>query len=145
MAFCALHSPGAEHAESNRRLRKVCSAQSLCSRLLCGVIDTSTVYEQGAVRCTEPRNDISFSLRRQCRLTSAMCVQALFTTFQFQFPLVVGLAQMMTMVPVCYIVARPKIDWATAKAVFPLALVNTLNVVFGLVGKSGNHMASHLL
>ena len=64
-----------------------------------------------------------------------MCIQALFTTFQFQFPLIVALAQMMTMVPVCYIVAKPKIDWGTAKTVFPLALVNTMNVVFGLVGK----------
>ena len=42
---------------------------------------------------------------------------------------------MVVMIPVCYIVAKPRLEWATAKAVFPLAIVNILNVVFGLVGK----------
>ena len=43
---------------------------------------------------------------------------------------------MVVMVPVCYIVAKPRLEWATAKAVFPLAVVNILNVVFGLVGEA---------
>lgn len=64
-----------------------------------------------------------------------MLLQALFTTFQFQFPITVALAQMVVMVPVCYLVARPRLEWATAKAVFPLAVVNILNVVFGLIGE----------
>lgn len=63
-------------------------------------------------------------------------LQALFTTFQFHFPITVALAQMVVMVPVCYIVAKPRLEWATAKAVFPLAVVNILNVVFGLVGEA---------
>lgn len=42
---------------------------------------------------------------------------------------------MVVMIPVCYIVAKPRLEWATAKAVFPLAIVNILNVVFGLVGE----------
>ena len=66
-------------------------------------------------------------------------MQALFTTFQFQFPITVALAQMVVMVPVCYIVAKPRLEWATAKAVFPLAVVNILNVVFGLVGEARTH------
>lgn len=66
-------------------------------------------------------------------------LQALFTTFQFQFPIAVALAQMVVMVPVCYIVAKPRLEWATAKAVFPLAVVNILNVVFGLVGEARTH------
>ena len=43
---------------------------------------------------------------------------------------------MVVMVPVCYVVAKPRLEWATAKAVFPLAVVNILNVVFGLVGEA---------
>ena len=131
MAFCALQSPGAEHAEP-RRLRQVCFAQSLGRRLLCGIFHSCPVHEQGRLATV-----VGIDCRPVCNSlqTSPMCIQALFTTFQFQFPLIVALAQMMTMVPVCYIVAKPKIDWATAKTVFPLALVNTLNVVFGLVGK----------
>ncbi len=62
-------------------------------------------------------------------------VQALFTTFQFQFPITVALAQMLVMLPICYLVAKPRLEWATAKAVFPLAVVNILNVVFGLIGE----------
>jgi hypothetical protein len=42
---------------------------------------------------------------------------------------------MLVMLPVCYLVAKPRLEWATAKAVFPLAAVNILNVVFGLVGE----------
>lgn len=60
--------------------------------------------------------------------------KALFTTFQFQFPITVAMAQMLVMVPVCYLVARPRLEWGTAKTVFPLAVVNILNVVFGLIG-----------
>ncbi|DBA68247.1 hypothetical protein WJX79_002261 [Trebouxia sp. C0005] len=60
--------------------------------------------------------------------------KALFTTFHFQFPITVALAQMLVMLPICYLVAKPRLEWATAKAVFPLAVVNILNVVFGLVG-----------
>jgi len=39
--------------------------------------------------------------------------------------------------PVCYIVARPRVDAATARACAPLALVNVLNLVCGLMGTSG--------
>lgn len=134
MASCAVQSPGAEHAESRRRLRYFSPAQALCSRLLRGFVNPSAVHEQGLFAESA---DLWHALQYiSCWTPEYWVIQALFTTFQFQFPLVVALAQMMTMVPVCYIVAKPKIDWTTAKAVFPLALVNTLNVVFGLVGKT---------
>jgi hypothetical protein len=36
--------------------------------------------------------------------------------------------------PVCYAVARPKLEWGIARGIMPLALVNVLNVVSGLIG-----------
>ena len=70
-------------------------------------------------------------------------VQALFTTFQFHFPITVALAQMVATVPVCYLIAKPRLEWSTAKAVFPLAVVNILNVVFGLIGRDWSYENRH--
>ena len=60
--------------------------------------------------------------------------QALFTTLGFHFPLLVASLQMLVIAPVCYAVARPRLSWDTIQTVLPLALVNVLNVVCGLVG-----------
>lgn len=60
--------------------------------------------------------------------------QALFTLYGFNFPVTVALLQMAVIAPVCYAVARPKLEWALARGTMPLALVNVLNVVCGLVG-----------
>ena len=60
--------------------------------------------------------------------------QALFTAYGFRAPLLVGLLQMAIIAPVCYLVARPKVDVSTARACAPLALVNVLNLVCGLMG-----------
>ena len=62
-------------------------------------------------------------------------MQALFTLYKFQFPLTVALLQMVVISPVCYAVARPRLDLATAKSVVPLAVVHVINVVAGLVGE----------
>ena len=62
-------------------------------------------------------------------------VQALFTVFGFNFPLLVALLQMLVIAPVCYAVARPRLSWDTARSVLPLALVNVTNVVCGLIGE----------
>ena len=100
--------------------------------------------------------------------------QALFTSYNFQCPLLVGLLQMAIIVPVrlqsvrerllyscsramhvycidpqipcshaqscnleqvCYAVARPRLEAKTFRAVVPLAFVNVLNLVCGLVGE----------
>ena len=63
------------------------------------------------------------------------CVQALFTLYGFTFPITVALLQMAVIAPVCYIVAKPKLEWGIARGILPLALVNVLNVVCGLMGK----------
>ena len=63
-----------------------------------------------------------------------MATQALFTSFNFQCPLLVGLLQMAIITPVCYAVARPKMELSTFRAVAPLAVVNVLNLVSGLIG-----------
>lgn len=60
--------------------------------------------------------------------------QALFTLYGFNYPLTVALLQMAFIAPVCYGVARPKLEWSTARGIMPLALVNVLNVVSGLIG-----------
>lgn len=60
--------------------------------------------------------------------------QALFTLYNFQFPLTVTLLQMAVIVPVTFAVAKPKLDWGLARAFLPLSLVNVLNVVSGLMG-----------
>ena len=65
-----------------------------------------------------------------------MFLQALFTLYGFHFPLTVALLQMGVIAPVCYAVARPKLDWALARSFLPLSLVNVLNVICGLMGKS---------
>lgn len=133
MAFrTKLASPGT-HATTSRRFWQIAGTQGVCSRLLCRVLHTGAVYEQGDV-CS----GFVWYLEAACITNERPLpvLQALFTTFQFQFPITVALAQMLVMVPVCYIVAKPRLEWATAKAVFPLAVVNILNVVFGLVGEA---------
>ena len=60
--------------------------------------------------------------------------QALFTSHGFNFPLTVAMLQMGIICPVCYLVARPRLDRALARVVAPLALVNVFNVVCGLIG-----------
>ena len=62
--------------------------------------------------------------------------QTLFTLLGFHFPLLVAFLQMLVIAPVCYAVARPQLSWDTVQTVLPLALVNVLNVVCGLVGAS---------
>lgn len=62
-------------------------------------------------------------------------LQALFTLYGFTFPITVALLQMAVIAPVCYLVARPKLEWGLARGIIPLALVNVLNVVCGLIGK----------
>lgn len=63
--------------------------------------------------------------------------KSLFTAYGFQAPLLVGLLQMLIIAPVCYIVARPPMNVATARACAPLAAVNVLNLVSGLMGTGG--------
>ena len=62
-------------------------------------------------------------------------MQALFTLYGFTFPITVTLLQMAVIAPVCYIVAKPKLEWGIARGILPLALVNVLNVVCGLMGE----------
>ena len=69
------------------------------------------------------------------------CSQALFTIFRFHFPLLVAFLQMLVIAPVCYAVARPRLSWDITRSVLPLALVNVLNVVCGLIGTA---LPSHL-
>jgi hypothetical protein len=68
------------------------------------------------------------------RALAARARQALFTLYGFNFPVMVALLQMAVIAPVCYAVARPKLEWGLARGALPLALVNVLNVVCGLVG-----------
>ncbi len=68
------------------------------------------------------------------RALAARARQALFTLYGFNFPVMVALLQMAVIAPVCYAVARPKLEWGLARGAAPLALVNVLNVVCGLVG-----------
>lgn len=63
-------------------------------------------------------------------------MQALFTLYNFQYPLTVALLQMAVIAPVCYMVAKPKLDWGVARAFIPLSMVNVLNVISGLMGAS---------
>ena len=76
------------------------------------------------LRCTE-----------QCVEDLRYSVQALFTLYGFTFPITVALLQMAVIAPVCYIVARPKLEWGLARGIIPLAVVNVLNVVCGLIGE----------
>ncbi|KAK9820998.1 hypothetical protein WJX81_006546 [Elliptochloris bilobata] len=70
-------------------------------------------------------------------MTVQFMSKALFTLYGFNFPVTVALLQMAVIAPVCYAVARPKLEWALARGTLPLALVNVLNVVCGLVGTAG--------
>ena len=60
--------------------------------------------------------------------------QAVFTNFGFHFPLTVALLQMAFISPVSYLIARPTLSTDLLRQLAPLALVNVLNVVCGLVG-----------
>lgn len=63
--------------------------------------------------------------------------QAIFTSYGFHFPLTVAMLQMAFISPVSYVVARPVLSWQLLTSLAPLALVNVLNVVSGLVGTGG--------
>lgn len=65
---------------------------------------------------------------------SAAPSQALFTIFKFDFPLTVALLQMAFISPVSYIIARPTVSRELLGTLAPLAMVNVLNVVCGLIG-----------
>lgn len=67
-------------------------------------------------------------------LTGHLYLQALFTTYSYHFPLLITFLQMSFIAPVCYLIARPALQWETVRGVAPLALVNVLNVVSGLLG-----------
>lgn len=72
---------------------------------------------------------------------SSMLVQfttkAIFTTYQFHFPLTVALLQMTFISIVTFIVAKPEVSLGLFKSLAPLAVINVLNVVSGLVGTGG--------
>jgi len=72
----------------------------------------------------------------------AFSLQALFTLYGFNYPLTVAFLQMAVIAPVCYAVARPKLEWGVARGTLPLAMVNVLNVVSGLIGKHYTTSAS---
>jgi len=61
-------------------------------------------------------------------------LQAVFTNYGFHFPLTVALLQMAFIAPVSYAVARPQLSWALVRQLAPLAMVNVMNVVSGLIG-----------
>lgn len=72
---------------------------------------------------------------------SSMLVQfttkAIFTTYGFHFPMTVAMLQMAFISPVTYLLARPILSWQLLRGLAPLAIVNVLNVVSGLVGTGG--------
>ena len=72
---------------------------------------------------------------------SSMLVQfttkAIFTTYGFHFPLTVALLQMTFISVTTYAVARPELSGALFKSLAPLACINVLNVISGLVGTGG--------
>ena len=63
--------------------------------------------------------------------------QAIFTTYGFHFPLTVAMLQMAFISPVTYLLAKPMLSWRLLQGLAPLAVVNVLNVVSGLVGTGG--------
>ncbi|KFM24403.1 UDP-glucuronic acid/UDP-N-acetylgalactosamine transporter [Auxenochlorella protothecoides] len=63
--------------------------------------------------------------------------KAIFSSYGFHFPLTVAFLQMLFIAPVSYAIARPELSWQLARGLSPLALVNVLNVVAGLVGTQG--------
>lgn len=64
-------------------------------------------------------------------------MQAIFTTFNFHYPLTVALLQMAFISPVTYLASKPPLTLELCRALAPLAMVNVLNVVCGLVGTGG--------
>lgn len=58
----------------------------------------------------------------------------MFTNFGFHYPLTVALLQMAFIAPVSYVVARPILSMSLVKQLAPLAMVNVMNVVCGLIG-----------
>ena len=58
----------------------------------------------------------------------------MFTNFGFHYPLTVALLQMAFIAPVSYVVARPQLNMALVRQLAPLAMVNVMNVVCGLIG-----------
>lgn len=63
--------------------------------------------------------------------------QAIFTTYGFHFPMTVAMLQMAFISPVTYLLARPTLSLQLLRQLAPLAIVNVLNVVSGLVGTGG--------
>lgn len=63
----------------------------------------------------------------------------MFTNYGFHFPLTVALLQMAFIAPVSYVVARPQLSWALVRQLAPLAMVNVMNVVCGLIGARPVH------
>lgn len=63
--------------------------------------------------------------------------KALFTTYGFECPLLVGTAQMCIVAVICYLAARPRLEWKLFKLILPLAFVNVLNLASGLIGTAG--------
>lgn len=63
--------------------------------------------------------------------------KALFTTYGFDCPLLVGTAQMGIVAVVCLLAARPRLEWRLARMILPLAFVNVLNLASGLIGTAG--------
>lgn len=61
--------------------------------------------------------------------------QALFTSYRFNYPLVLACMQLLATGLVTYVVGRPPLHRSTAAAVFPLALINAGNCMFGLIGQ----------
>jgi solute carrier family 35 protein len=74
-------------------------------------------------------------------MSSSMLVQfttkAIFTTYHFNFPLTVALLQMTFISVTTYLVTRPTLSLSLFKSLAPLALINVLNVIFGLIGTGG--------
>lgn len=72
---------------------------------------------------------------------SSMLVQfttkAIFTTYRFDFPLTVALLQMTFISVTTYAVARPELSPSLFKSLAPLATINVLNVICGLIGTGG--------
>lgn len=64
-------------------------------------------------------------------------MQSIFTNYGFNYPLTVAMLQMAFISPVTYFIGRPPISFQLARNLAPLALVNVLNVVAGLMGTGG--------
>ena len=71
---------------------------------------------------------------RSARRAPREPLQAIFTTYKFHYPLTVALLQMCFISPVSYLVARPVLSFEHMRGLAPLAFVNVMNVVCGLIG-----------